>query len=47
MGVCGLIRFYCYRNGVTWLEDCKPEEVKSVRRRLWADAVTVTHVELL
>ena len=47
MGMCGLIRFYCYRNGVTWLEDCKPDEVKSVRKRLRANDVTVTHIDLL
>ena len=29
--MCGLIRFYCYRNGVTWLEDCDPAEAMSVR----------------
>ena len=47
MGMCGLIRFYCYRNGVTWLEDFKPAELAHVCKRLVSEDVTVTHVEWL
>ena len=41
--MCGLIRFYCFKGGCTWIEDCTPDEAMNVRRRLRASDVTVTH----
>jgi len=39
----GLVRFYCFRNGVFWIEDCPSHQAISVRRRLRSESVTVTH----
>ena len=45
--MCGIIRFYCEKNGVQWLEDMTPDEVKSTRRRLRRIGARVTHIALL
>ena len=41
--MCGLVRMYCYRNGVTWIEDYPLKEAKYQHRRLIRQGVTVYH----
>ena len=41
--MCGLVRMYCYRNGVTWIEDYPLKDAKNQHRRLIRQGVTVYH----
>ncbi len=41
--MCGLMRLYCYRNGVNWIEDYPLREAKNHYRRLIGEGVTVYH----
>ena len=36
-------RFYCYRNGVTWIEDCDKKDATKVHRRLLSESVVIYH----
>ena len=41
--MCGLIRLYCYSQGVTWIEDYPLEEAKYQYRRLTREGIIVYH----
>ena len=45
--MCGLVRMYCWRNGVTWIEDYPIDQGKTEHRRLIAEGVTVYHTEVV
>ena len=40
-------RLYCWRQGVTWIEDVPVKEAKEVRRRLVQQGVIITHTEVV
>ena len=39
----GVVRFYCFRQGVTNVFDCLPEEAERLRKRLLAESWTIYH----
>ena len=40
-------RLYCYRQGVTWIEDVPVKEARDARRRLAQQGVIITHTEVV
>ena len=42
-----IARLYCWRQGVTWIEDYPVRESKKQRLRLIGEGVTVYHTEVV